>query len=382
MARNLLNYPEFWKVSTSDTLDSVKPNDLQVGDYWGYRMNLRHDIELLPGDYVEGEVKLYEHFDGEYGGYISFLYPGGLFGIHGIKVTTVMDFHGWSPFMFRVTYPMTLEAETRGRDYFLEGRLAFHVRPAASESVVLPEIDGCAANFNCQCEDPNPSRTLAELRQELLMRLGYAAVARNPPPGMPALLDSFLQGAQRFLYRTYPVLRTERFYTWDMQAGSRFYDLSDSRDECPRKLDARMVSWVGVSECNDQWRSLTCGIPPESYGRHDKQGAPDRYEIRQCIEVWPAPDERRWKLRIKGDFGLEPFAADGDRCTIDDEAVLLHALARAKAHYGHPDAANYERDALTYIKHLTAGAHHTRRYVPGTRGTVPDGWPGFMWEGL
>ncbi|PJK07984.1 hypothetical protein CO610_07415 [Lysobacteraceae bacterium NML95-0200] len=223
---------------------------------------------------------------------------------------------------------------------------------------------------------------MAELRQELLMRLGYAAVASNPPPGMPALLDSFLQGAQRFLYRTYPVLRTERFYTWDMQAGSRFYDLSDSRDECPRKLDARMVSWVGVSECNEQWRSLACGIPPESYGRHDKQGAPDRYEIRQCIEVWPAPDERPWKLRIKGDFGLEPFVADSDRCTIDDEAVLLHTLARAKAHYGHPDAANYERDALTYIKHLTAGAHHTRRYVPGTRVAVPDGWPGFMWEGL
>lgn len=204
--------------------------------------------------------------------------------------------------------------------------------------------------------------------------------AKRSPPGIRKQVDNFLQEAQKFLYRAYSVLRTERFFTWQMQVGQRFYAVDGNSDSCPRRLDPRMVSWVGVSEGAGSWRSLTCGIPPESYQNSDQRGTPHRYEIRQCIEVWPAPDERQWALRIKGDFGLEPFSADGDRCTIDDEAVLLHALARAKAHFEQDDAAIYERDALEYVKNLTAGSHQTRRYVPGTRSAVPDGWPGWMRE--
>lgn len=220
-------------------------------------------------------------------------------------------------------------------------------------------------NFNCECDDPNPSRTLAELRTELMRRAGMSAMTANPPPGMTELLNSFLQSSQRMLYRQYPVLRTERFFTWDMVQGTRFYDLDANRDVCMKKLDARMLSWVGISDGCDQWRPLVCGIPPECYQVSDQQGVPYRYEIRQCIEVWPAPDSDAYKLRIKGDFGLEPFEADEDQCTIDDEAVFLHALARLKAHLGDPDARNYQQDAIDYIRNLTAGAHLTRRYVPG-----------------
>lgn len=220
-------------------------------------------------------------------------------------------------------------------------------------------------SFNCTCDDPNPSRTLAELRAEMMRRLGFSTLTANPPPGMPELLNSFLQGAQRSLYRQYPVLRTERFYTWDMVAGTRFYDLDANADTCTKQLDPRMISWAGLSEGCDNWRSLVCGIPPECYQNADERGIPYRYEIRQCIEVWPAPDVDTYKLRIKGDFGLEPFEADTDQCTIDDEAVFLFALARAKAHYGQPDANTYQTDATNYIRNLAAGAHQTRRYVPG-----------------
>jgi hypothetical protein len=226
-----------------------------------------------------------------------------------------------------------------------------------------PPPDECS--FNCECDDPNPSRTLAELRTELMRRAGMSAMTANPPPGMPELLNSFLQSSQRMLYRQYPVLRTERFFTWNMVQGTRFYDLDANRDVCTKKLDARMLSWVGISDGCDQWRPLVCGIPPECYQVSDQQGVPYRYEIRQCIEVWPAPDSDAYKLRIKGDFGLEPFEADEDQCTIDDEAVFLHALARLKAHQGDPDARNYQQDAMDYIGYLTAGAHLTRRYVPG-----------------
>jgi len=236
--------------------------------------------------------------------------------------------------------------------------LNLSVTPAAP-----PEPDEC--NFNCECDDPNPSRTLAELRTELMRRAGMSVMTANPPPGMTELLNSFLQSSQRMLYRQYPVLRTERFFTWNMVQGTRFYDLDANRDVCTKKLDARMLSWVGISDGCDQWRPLVCGIPPECYQVSDQQGVPHRYEIRQCIEVWPAPDSDDYKLRIKGDFGLEPFAEDEDQCTIDDEAVFLHALARLKAHQGDPDARNYQQDVERYIGNLTAGAHLTRRYVPG-----------------
>lgn len=219
-------------------------------------------------------------------------------------------------------------------------------------------------SYNCACDDENPSRTLGELRRELADRLGFAAMPVLLP-GTDALLNSFLQGAQRSLYRMYPVLRTKRYYTWELQQGVRFYDLAENADECTKKLDPRMIEWVGVSELDDWWRPLIHGIPPEVYTWQGVEAWPQRYEIRQCIEVWPAPSTNDYRLRIKGDFGLEPFDEDTDVCTIDDEAVFLFALARAKAHYGQPDAANYQTDAMNYIRNLTAGAHQTARYIPG-----------------
>lgn len=236
--------------------------------------------------------------------------------------------------------------------------------------VFIEYDDGIApggVNYNCQCDDPNPSRTLAELRRSLLKRIGKGAQTTNPGPGMNEVLDDFLQSSQRFLYRRYHVLRTERFFSWEMVVGQRFYDVDGNNDACPRKLDSREITWVGISDGDDSWRPLICGIPPECYTRPAILGWPERYEIRQCIEVWPAPSDANLRLRIKGHFGLEPFEADDDQCTIDDEAVFLHALARLKAHYRHPDAKNYEKDAMDYIGALTGGTHQTRRYVPGER---------------
>ena len=125
-----------------------------------------------------------------------------------------------------------------------------------------------------------------------------------------------------------------------------------------------MVTWVGISQGDSSWQPLVCGIDPVMYGSPDA-GIPSHYEIRQCIEVWPAPADATWKLRIKGHFGLLPLEADDDETTIDPEAIFLQALANAKAHYGQPDAENYAAQAASYVHSLVAGSHHTRRYVPG-----------------
>jgi len=223
-----------------------------------------------------------------------------------------------------------------------------------------------AVSYNCECDDDYPRTTLQEMRKRLMRRLGFAVQANNPPPGMADLLDDFIRNAQEMLFRRYSSFRRERFFTWDMPTGVRFYDLDANADACTKKLDPRMVSWVGISQGDDTWRPLVCGIDPVVY-TSNMSGIPDHYEIRQCIEVWPPPADSTWKLRIKGQFGLMPLEADGDETTVDPEAIFLLSLANAKAHYGHPDAGNYAQQLAAYIRDLIRGSHHTARYLPGKR---------------
>ncbi len=247
-----------------------------------------------------------------------------------------------------------------------------------------PDPPGPDTGYNCACDDDYPRTTLEQMRNRLATRLGFATqVAMGVlPPGMAPLLDDFTRNAQEMLYRRYSVFRMERFYAWDMQPGVRFYDFDANADACPKHMDPRMVTWVGISQGDLSWRPLVCGIDPVMYGSPGA-GIPSHYEIRQCIEVWPAPVDDTWKLRIKGHFGLLPLDADSDETTIDPEAIFLQALANAKAHYGQPDAENYAAQAAGYVHSLVAGSHHTRRYVPGaSRATAPwvrpvpvGGWP-------
>ena len=159
-------------------------------------------------------------------------------------------------------------------------------------------------------------------------------------------------------------------FTWDMQQGVRFYDLDGNVDECARVLNPDKLEWVGISQGDSSWRPLVCGINPVLYGSA-ATGIPSHYEIRQCIEVWPAPPDGTWQLRIKGDFGPSVLEADDDVLTVDPEAVFLQALANAKAHYSQADAANYASQATAYVRSRVAGSHQTRRYIPGSRVQPP-----------
>jgi hypothetical protein len=90
---------------------------------------------------------------------------------------------------------------------------------------------GGDCEINCACEEESDNLTLAEYRQKLLIRAGFAAVASNPPPGVAELFNTFLQDAQEVLYRKYPALETRRFFHWDLVEGQRFYGLRDDTKE-------------------------------------------------------------------------------------------------------------------------------------------------------
>ncbi|MEN1996826.1 hypothetical protein [Stenotrophomonas bentonitica] len=236
-------------------------------------------------------------------------------------------------------------------------------------------------SYNCECDDDYPRTTLLEMRGDLMCLLGFAVQVNNPPPGMTRLLNRFIKTAQEILFRRYSVLRRERFYTWNLVPGTRFYDLDANTDGCTKQLDPRMISWAGLSQGDGNWRPLYCGIDPVMYTSRGP-GIPSHYEVRQCIELWPAPVDDTWQLRIKGQFGLMPLTADGHFTTVDPEAVFLLALANAKAHYGQPDAGNYASQLSSYVRDLVRGDHLTRRYIPGTsdprnavRPIPVGGWP-------
>lgn len=191
-------------------------------------------------------------------------------------------------------------------------------------------------------------------------------VSRHPP-GLSASIDRFLIDAQTQLYRRYDALRTERWFSWPLTANDGLYDL-DANDEenapqsCTKNIDPGKITWVGI-ERDGIWSPLREGIPPELYS-HDQTGWPERYEIDQCIRLWPIPSETSGNLVIKGHFGLESFSTDNHTTTINDQLVYLLAVANAKGLYRQPDAGSYVQQMEVLLANIVAGTHLTSRYIP------------------
>lgn len=336
-------------------------------------------------------------------------------------------------------------------------------------------------SVNCACSDTTGHRTLLQLRQDMIRRLGWGAQVANPPPGVADLCNSFLQEAQRLVIKRTNFRRMERFFSWPLTQSVRKYDFPGNAEAaviatpvaptlstsgvggtlaagtysyrisainangetlastaatqvtvgatstvtvtfpavvpiasggsaqtgwkvygrsagtelliasvglvanyvdtgsvtpagalpttnttylCNKLLDPDKVTWVGI-ERDGIYQELCAGIPPELYTHNLTSSWPERYEFRQCIEIWPEPDETTGNLIVKGDFGVEPFEADSDRATVNDDLVFLLALANAKAHYRQPDANNYVQQFETLLDNVVSGTHTTKRYIPG-----------------
>lgn len=214
--------------------------------------------------------------------------------------------------------------------------------------------------------------TLGNLRFRLMCDLGLASQASNPTAGMKLFCNNKLLGAQNYLYRRFMSLATRRFFRWKMVMGQRFYSLKDNDENALSGFHMdpnKTIEWVGIQDTRNVWYPLVAGIPPEVYTMEQVPWRPARYDIKGCIEVYPAPDQVYF-LWMRGHFGLMPFIADSDSTTINSELVYLHALAGAKAHYGQPDANDVEAQANAYRAELVAATHKTKRYIPGT-GMLP-----------
>ena len=234
--------------------------------------------------------------------------------------------------------------------------------------------------FNGKYFNANPndifdqaSDTLLHLRQRILIRLGFANQATNPPPGMAPLVNDFLFDAQSYLWRKYQALQTKRFFRWKIIPGQHFYSLQDNDEDISGgfHLDVlKTIDWAGVQDTRNVWYPMIKGIPPQLYTMSTKPWRPARYDIRQAIEIYPMPDQTYF-LWLRGHVQLRSFVNDSDTSTIDSNLLFLHALANAKNHYQQPDAKDIEAQANDYRGQLIAATHGTNSYIPGTMAVPP-----------
>lgn len=224
------------------------------------------------------------------------------------------------------------------------------------------------ASYNCECagEDGIQYRTLAEMRTDMLIGLGRGNQLANPGPGVSAIVDLHLRNAQKRLYQRCSWLLMERYFSWPVLAGVRLYGLAQNGESCEARLNPNKLTSV-VYERDGIYIPMRSGIPALMHSYDAITGLPQRYEIRQCIEVWPAPDITAGFLIVKGNFGLLPLVDDDDRASIDDMLICDLALASLKRHFRQPDAEDYVAYEETYLNNLVAGSHGTKRYVPGQR---------------
>lgn len=191
---------------------------------------------------------------------------------------------------------------------------------------------------------------------------------RRRPPNIRRIATELLKESQRFLFEKVASFRQSRFFRWPLQQGVRFYDFAGNDDLCGLRLVPELVEGVYVtdSDCpTERWRPLAAGINPLLYDGGVRESWPQRYEFRQCIEVFPAPDDRGGYLRIKAKFDIQRFEEDADYTTIDADLVLLQAIAAGKQQFGQQDWQQYAGMVQSRIGDIIAGSHHTRRYLPG-----------------
>jgi hypothetical protein len=179
-------------------------------------------------------------------------------------------------------------------------------------------------------------QTKGELRSDLLISLGYGGLGASAGMFVP-MADLLLTQAQKQIF---PLLSdAKRTRVWDFNIGSaqRWADIPDT---CDIDKISGIYAWV-----NSRWIPLVKGIDYNDDSFFSSTTShPRRYDFqynsaasKTQIEIWPEPDDV-YAVRVEGRMQLGAFVADGDRASIDDSLILLHATAYGKAHLNKPDA--------------------------------------------
>jgi len=218
-------------------------------------------------------------------------------------------------------------------------------------------------------------RTLGELRAELMARLGMGA--QGASGASQALMNSFLRNGQAQLYRAQDWVHLTDYKDVSLGVGQNLLDYPtggtmNAAVGCVRNQRLLRVEVLHATE----WRELRDGIKTEHWNNMDTRSYPARFQRLAQVLIYPRADQiynvRFWFVR-----DLAPFTVDGDRASLDDEMVLLHAVATGKAHYRHPDSTIYQgqlRDLLSSLRAQSFGIGRDS-VVKRDTGEIPEARP-------
>ena len=193
-------------------------------------------------------------------------------------------------------------------------------------------------------------RTLGALRAELLARLGMGGLGASGGANS-ALIDSFLRNGQAQLYWMQDWKRLQAYADKTTGVGQNQYDYPE---DCARdRRILRVETFI-----NGLYVRLDEGITTQMWSTMDTRSQPARYERLDQVLVYPKADSA-YTLRFWYVKDLARFTLTEDVATLDDEMILLHAIANAKAHYRQPDASIYQGQLNALLGSLRAQTFST-----------------------
>ena len=213
-------------------------------------------------------------------------------------------------------------------------------------------------------------QTLGELLSDLKAECGYSQNAAHGINNRESLVQ-VLKRTQRRLWSDWDWMHMRVSRDMQLNAGQRYYN-------CPTDLPYERIDAAEV-KFGGQWKPLCFGVNERQYSIFDPRinerswpierwdvaedpadtvGTPDN---RGMIEVWPLPsdsgtpdapgsDQEGW-IRLTGIRFLRPFAADGDRCDLDGDMLVLFAAAEVLSRDRKDDAqAKLQAAQSLYLK--------------------------------
>ncbi len=202
------------------------------------------------------------------------------------------------------------------------------------------------------------NQTLGALRAELCTRLGF--VSQGPAAeSNRAELNSFLQEAQEYVYAQTQGNQSPCTASMVTSPGERLYDWHDhTRDQA---IDPHRVQEVGVQYAGHYAR-LVQGISAHQRESQIARDSPRYYDsLNDQLLLWPTPNAR-YTVIITYHAALPRLTQDADRPGVPEKLLLLYAIASAKAHYRHADAAVAGKAFDALLREYQSRQHGQRRY--------------------
>lgn len=196
-----------------------------------------------------------------------------------------------------------------------------------------------------------PFRTLGSLRADLLARLGMGAMGASGGANQ-SLMDSLLRDAQLQLYRKQDWKHLQDYLDITTGVGQNLYDFP-VKGTMDSSIGCALYKRVLRVETNvsGQFVAIREGITTNMWSTMETRGQPQRFERFKQVMVYPKADTA-YTLRVWFIADMKPLTQNDDVCMLDDEMVLLHAVANGKAHYRQPDAQIYQTQLQELLAHI------------------------------